>query len=131
MSATAVKTPQEAHAFLTERILVPVFLEKLAADFNIVPQSEQDLDKLLAIGSRLMSAHEAEQVKHAGVQASFLDQALANLDGEMKRAGYTGSGSEENLIKNASANLAADPEIANAIRLYTAGLAAEMNQAAA
>lgn len=131
MSATAVKTPQEAHAFLTEQILVPVFLEKLAADYNIVPQSEQDLDKLLAIGSRLMSAHEAEQVKQAGVQASFLDQALANLDGELKQAGYAGSGHEEELIKKASANLAANPEIANALRVYTAGLTAEMNAAAA
>lgn len=131
MSATAtVTTPQEAHALLTERILVPVFLEKLAADFGIAPQSEQDLEKLLAIGSRLMAAHEHEQVKQAGVQASFLDQALANLDGEMKKAGYVGSTNEEQLIKNASANLAADPEIAAAIRVFSAGLGREMNAAA-
>lgn len=78
-----------------------------------------------------MAAHEAEQVKQAGVQASFLDQALTNLDGEMKQAGYVGSTREEDLIKSASSNLAADPEIAAAVRVYAAGVAEAMNAAAA
>lgn len=125
-----IKTAAEAQVYLTDRVLIPVFLEKLAADFNIVPQSEQDLEKLLKIGGRLMAAHEEEQVKAAGVQSSFLDQALDNLDGAMKKAGYQGSSREEDLIKAASANLAADPEIARAVQLFAAGVASELNNAA-
>jgi len=119
-------TPQDAHAFLTREIYVPVFLEKLASDFGIVPQNEQEVEHLLGIGSRLSQVREQEQVKQAQAQTSFIAQAANNLDSQMASLGYKGSTNEESLIKNASANLAADPRVAQAVKTFQAALAGEL-----
>jgi len=119
-------TPQDAHAFLTREIYVPVFLEKLASDFGIVPQNEQEVEHLLGIGSRLSQVREQEQVKQAQAQTSFIAQAAQNLDSQMVNLGYKGSTNEESLIKNASANLAADPWVAQAVKTFQAALAGEL-----
>ena len=119
-------TPQDAHAFLTREIYVPVFLEKLASDFGIVPQNEQEVEYLLGIGSRLSQVREQEHVKQAQAQTSFIAQAAHNLDGQMAALGYKGSTNEESLIKNASANLAADPVVAQAVKTFQAALAGEL-----
>lgn len=119
-------TPQDAHAFLTREIYVPVFLEKLASDFGIVPQNEQEVEHLLGIGSRLSQVREQEQVKQAQAQTSFIAQAANNLDSQMVSLGYKGTTNEEQLIKNASANLASDPRVATAVKTFQAALAGEL-----
>lgn len=119
-------TPQEAHAYLTREIYVPVFLEKLASDFGIHPQNEQEAEYLLNIGSRLSQVREQEQVKQAQAQTSFIAKAAANLDTQMVALGYQGTTNEEQLIKNATVNLANDPNVALAVKTFQAALAGEL-----
>lgn len=123
------QTAEEARQFLLREIYVPVFLEKLANDFNIVPQNEDDLNELLAIGGKLTEVQAAEQVKQADARTSFFKQANQALDGTMTDLGYKGSTSEETLIKKASAGLAARPEVVQAYATFQAALAQQLQAA--
>ena len=40
---------QAAHATLVREVFIPVFLEKLANDFNIVPQNDEEVSSLLSL----------------------------------------------------------------------------------
>ena len=44
---------QTAHATLVREVFIPVFLEKLANDFNIVPQNDEEVSSLLEMAARL------------------------------------------------------------------------------
>ena len=116
LSRDELHQAQEAHATLVREIFVPVFLEKLANDYGIIPQNDQEVSSLLEIAGRLGEAAAHENVKAASVQTSFLDVANRSLGGVMGR--NTQDHNLNNQIKQASNNLAQRPDIIDAVLTY-------------
>jgi hypothetical protein len=117
-------TPEAAHNFLMKEVYVPVFLEKLANDFGIVPQNEEEVASLLKIAGQLTSIQEQENVKQAQARTSLIEAASSNLENAMGKMGYASSEAkqaadqEEALVKAAAANLANNPAIQAAVATY-------------
>jgi hypothetical protein len=116
LSREELHQAQEAHATLVREIFVPVFLEKLANDYGVVPQNDQEVSSLLEMAARLGEAAAHENVKAASVQTSFLDVANRSLGGIMGHK--TQDHNLNNQIKQASNNLAQRPDIIDAILTY-------------
>lgn len=116
LSRDELHQAQEAHATLVREIFVPVFLEKLANDYGIVPQNDQEVSSLLEMAARLGEAAAHENVKAASVQTSFLDVANRSLGGVMGQ--QTQDHNLSNQIKQASNNLAQRPDIIDAVLTY-------------
>jgi hypothetical protein len=125
-------TPEVAHSFLMKEVYVPVFLEKLANDFGIVPQNENEVAELLKIASHLTAIQEQETVKQAQSKSTLLDAASNNLETVMQKMGFASNEGqqkateEEALIKAASENLAVNPSIKAAMAVYHDALAQHM-----
>jgi hypothetical protein len=125
-------TPETAHNFLMKEVYVPVFLEKLANDFGIVPQNEEEVAELLKIASHLTSIQEQETVKQAQARTTLIGAASNSLESAMGNMGYANpsvaqSGArEEALVKAASDNLAANPTIQAALATYHTALAQQL-----
>ena len=81
-------TPEVAHNFLMKEVYVPVFLEKLANDFGVVPQNEEEVAQLLKIASHLTSIQEQNNVKQAQTRSSLINSATSSLEGVMSKLGY-------------------------------------------
>jgi hypothetical protein len=115
---------QAAHATLIREVFVPVFLEKLASDYGIVPQNDEEVGSLLEIAARLGEAHAQEQVKSASTQTNFLkaaNQQLGNLVG-----GPAGDVHLQQTIKQASNELANREDLINAVLTYHGAIAKQM-----
>ncbi len=117
-------TPETAHNFLMREVYVPVFLEKLANDFGVVPQTEEEVANLLKIAGHLTSIQEQENVKQAQARSSLIDAASTNLENAMSKMGYASpeakqiADQEEALVKAAAANLATNPAVQAAVATY-------------
>jgi hypothetical protein len=118
-------TPEQAHGFLMQNVYVPVFLEKLANDFGIVPQNEGEVAELLKIASHLEAAKEQEQIKQAQARGSLIGAASSSLENAMGSMGFGNPQvvQEEALVKAASENLAANPSVQAALAVYHNALA--------
>ena len=118
-------TTEQAHGFLMQNVYVPVFLEKLANDFGIVPQNEGEVAELLKIASHLEAAKEQEQIKQAQARGSLIGAASSSLENAMGSMGFNNpkAANEEALVKAASDNLAANPSIQAALAVYHNALA--------
>ena len=115
---------QAAHATLVREVFVPVFLEKLANDYNIVPQSDEEVGSLLEIAARLGEAHAHEQIKSASTQSNFLKVAshqLGNLVG-----GPVEDANLNQVVKSASYALANRPDLIDAVLTYHGAIAKQM-----
>lgn len=125
-------TPEAAHGFLMQEVYVPVFLEKLANDFGIVPQNESEVENLLKIASHLTALQEQEQVKQASSRSTLISAATDSLQNVMGKLGYASpeaekqAAQEESLIKAASENLANNPSIQTAFAVYHDALAQQL-----
>lgn len=125
-------TPEVAHGFLMQEVYVPVFLEKLANDFGIVPQNEQEVENLLKIASQLTALQEQEQVKQASSRSTLISAATDSLENVMGQLGYASpaaekqAAQEESLIKAASENLANNHSIQTAFAVYHDALAQQL-----
>lgn len=122
-------TPEVAHNFLMREVYVPVFLEKLANDFGIVPQNEDEVAELLKIASHLTSLQEQETVKEANARTTLIGAASNSLESAMGNMGYASptrvnnNAREESLVKAASSNMAANPSMQAALATYHNALA--------
>lgn len=126
-------TPEIAHNFLMKEVYVPVFLEKLANDFGVVPQNEEEVAELLKIASHLTTIQEQETVKEAQTRSTLIGAASNSLEGVMSKLGYASPVSqhqanrEEELVKAASENLANNPSIQTAFAVYHDALAKHLS----
>jgi hypothetical protein len=125
-------TPEVAHNFLMKEVYVPVFLEKLANDFGVVPQNEQEVEQLLKIASHLTSIQEQNNVKQAQSRSSLINSASNSLEGVMSKLGYANpadqqeAAQEEALVKAASENLAKSQAIQTAFAVYHEAIANQL-----
>lgn len=114
---------QAAHATLVREVFVPVFLEKLANDYNIVPQNDEEVSSLLEMAARLGEASAEESVKSASAQTSFLNVANRQLGGLV---GSSNNNELNYVVKNASYELAARPDLFDAVLTYHGAIAKQM-----
>jgi hypothetical protein len=111
--------PQDAYALCIQKIQRPVFMNKLARDWGVVPQSAQEENRLLELGGMLREAQEIETAKSAAAGSSgnhFLDEATDNLKIAMNQLGYGHvDTSREFARKQAAASLAQDDSLCDAV----------------
>lgn len=111
---------QNAYGTLVDQVWGPVFLQKLANDWGIHPQSQDEIEKLVALAHRLRAGHENELHKQAGARSSVLDQALEDVGAVLNEEGV-GAQDEEFMgeaVKVASDTVAQYPHLRDAALLY-------------
>lgn len=114
-------TPEQAHRVLFDNVHAPVFFNKLAEDYGVVPQNEQEALQLLDLSDKLRVAQAQEQTKSANQRNEFLDAAGAELD----RAVY-GEAPQTDSVQQAIQQMAADPILKEASLTYQDAVAANI-----
>lgn len=102
--------PVAAHNLITQQVWLPVFFEKLAADFGVQPQSEADVTNLLELGAQLREKQAAVN-EHGN---PFLKQALDAIGGG-QQSYAANAAAEAELLKEASAYTAQNEHLARAV----------------
>lgn|GEM_PF-5098967 len=115
--APQVLDPDTAYAVVHQRVYGPVFFEKLAADFNIRPGTQEEAMEMLTMAAQLRQAHDLEQEKQASSSQGLLGQAHAHLNQHLTAQGIQTPEFDQNqqLVKQAAAQASFDPELANAV----------------
>jgi hypothetical protein len=117
---------QTAHATLVREVFIPVFLEKLANDFNIVPQNDEEVSSLLEMAARLGEASAQESVKSASNQTNLLKLANNQLNG-LVTGTNTNNNSISSAVKQASYELASRPDLVDAVLTYHGAIAKQIS----
>jgi hypothetical protein len=117
-----IDSVDDAFAVVSHAAYAPVFMDKLAADHGIVPQTEQEYYDLLALVPFVLDQEaKAQQQKQASArQGSFISACL----NEFQQAAGQPTVAPE-LVKQAAANLAMRPEISRAVLSLQAHAAAQ------
>lgn len=102
--------PVAAHNLITQQVWLPVFFEKLAADFGVQPQSEADVTHLLQLGAELREKQAA--VNEYG--NPLFKQALDAIGGG-QQSNTVNTAAEAELLKEASAYTAQNEHLARAV----------------
>lgn len=120
--AQAPMSGEQAEALLQQQILIPIFFQKLAQDYGWVPSSQDQAERVLRIGMKLLQAKQIDQAKSASAHGDFLGAAEEDLDRVLHQHGYAQQaapqGPQSPSVKSAAAQLAADPTIRQAILVY-------------
>lgn len=66
--------------YLTLNVLAPHYLNKLASQYGIHANTQEEAVRLLQIGEKLLFAQQQEAVKSASDHSSFLDGVLGNIN---------------------------------------------------
>lgn len=112
----------DAYATLHEQVYAPAFFHKLASDYGIRPDGDEEAYELMTMATKLRTAHDTEQQKQASAVVSsrktFLKTAHQRLDALMQQHGLAKAAQTENTlqaeIKAAAATLTLDPKLAHA-----------------
>lgn len=106
----------QASAQLLQKIYVPTFMAKLAADYGIQPQSEEDTQNLLQIAAVLAQGLQEQRVGQSPT-SRFLDEAVADLTGVHKTASDITAldDAEQQVIRDQLQN---DPDLLQAALVY-------------
>lgn len=108
-------TYSDACNVLTQAVFAEPFFAKLANDYDIRPQTEDEAMKLLALADRLNVIDEMGSTKSAQDRGGFLDQLLTKLDSAIGTAPQSASHPG---IQKAAAVLAADSTVRDAALLF-------------
>jgi hypothetical protein len=128
-----VPDPGAAYDFLYSQIHAPVFFNKLAQDYGIVPQNEAEAGQLLEMAAEIFQAGQQAQQKQASAQGTFLDgahQSLRMLLGKQASARDVRAPANDRLVKQAAAELTRNPYVRAAALSYQLHLAQQMQGAA-
>jgi hypothetical protein len=115
-----------AYDFLYSQVHAPVFFNKLAQDYGVIPADETEATRLLEMGAELFEVERQEQQKQASVQGSFIGEAHNSLQALLgKQAGARGVSTQANdrLVKAAAAELTRNPYVRAAALSYQLHLA--------
>lgn len=102
--------PVAAHNLITQQVWMPVFFEKLAAEYGVQPQSEADVTTLLELGAHLRN-HQAAAVQQGN---PLFKQALHALGGTSQSYAAEAA-AEAELLKEASVHAARNENLARAV----------------
>ena len=108
--------PTPAYQTMVEKVHKPVFLQKLARDWGVVPRNEVEEQTLLEMAGTLRRVEDEESVKQANEGTSLISEAGDRLKTALARRGYPQQPtSHERMIQKAAADVVATrPEIMEA-----------------
>lgn len=116
--------PQEAYNLLVEQVHAPVFFQKLARDYNVVPRSQQEQLELLELAGLLQNAQNEQATKEAASGGGLITQAVDGLKTHLGRQGsFVAPTSQERLVKAAAAEAVQNPGLRQAALQYVDYLA--------
>jgi hypothetical protein len=121
-----VPRPDAAYDFLYGQVHAPVFFNKLAQDYGIVPANDDEAVRLLEMGADLFAAEQQEQQKQASANGSFIGEAhnsLQMLLGKQASARDVNAPANDRLVKAAAAELTKNPYVRAAALSYQLHLA--------
>lgn len=121
-----VPQPDAAYDFLYGQVHSPVFFNKLAQDYGIVPANDTEATRLLEMGAELFAVEQQEQQKQASVQGSFITEAHNSLQvllGKQASARGVNTQANDRLVKQAAAELTKNPYVRAAALSYQLHLA--------
>jgi hypothetical protein len=106
--------PEAAYTKLVNEVYRPVFLEKLARDWGIVPRDEAEAQQLLDMAGELRSIENEETVKTGG--SPVINEAGDFLKIAAQQRGHPQQPSSmDRMIQKVAADaVAADPDLATA-----------------
>ena len=81
-------TPEDAYNVLVAEVHAPVFFNKLASAYGIVPQTAEEQRELLLMAGQLRAVHEQRQEKAAASRASYVANARQKLASDLRAEGY-------------------------------------------
>lgn len=102
--------PVAAHNLITQQVWLPVFFEKLAAEYGVQPQSEADVTHLLELGAQLREK-QAAVAEHGN---PLFKQALDAIGGG-QQSYAANAAAEAELLKEASAYTSQNEHLARAV----------------
>ena len=115
-----------AYDFLYGQVHAPVFFNKLAQDYGIVPANEDEAARLLEMGADLFAVEQQSQEKQAQQQGSFIGEAHNGLQvilGKQASARGVNTQANDRLVKAAAAELTMNPYVRAAALSYQLHLA--------
>lgn len=105
---------QNEYATLVSNVHAPIFFEKLASEYNIVPRNEEEQAALLELAGILQVEQAKHSVKQASAPSPFIS-AVDELKGALNQSnGTTHETSFDRLVKSAADQFLNDSEIADA-----------------
>lgn len=108
--------PDQANAVLVSTVQLPVFFEKLASDWGLAPQSDDEAIAYLKMAADLRLATTGQQEKVASNRLSIIQRAQQELGGAVHGAQHQKTASTvDQQIKSAAQIIAKDPKVAQAI----------------
>lgn len=128
MPDTANLTPEQAYDVLVAQVHAPVFFNKLASVYNIVPQTPEEAREYLMLAGELRNVHEQETEKQATHSANTVNQARQDLHNMLPQYGYQ-SLNQPNVeqYKQAAKAAAQNPLLKQAAVTFSNFLAQAMN----
>jgi len=120
--------PDSAYALVHHKVYTPVFFSKLASDYGIRPQSEEEAYEMMNMAAQLREAHEQGQTKAAGRGSSLLKAAHEHLNNALASEGFNVSDPNKGLVEKAAAEVARDPAVAHAVLSLQAAAAMQATQ---
>jgi hypothetical protein len=111
-------TPEEAYDVLVAQVHAPVFFEKLAKVYGIVPQTAKQAQDLLQMAGTLRNVHETETTKAAAAQGDLVSEAKQDLDRILSQYGYQPLPDNDPGVKQAAWNLAGTPMLREAALVF-------------
>jgi hypothetical protein len=114
-------TYQDAYDHIINNIYAPVFFEKLARDYGLTPNTQDEARELLVLAGKLEQLEGEYVAKQANDRTNFIGQATQYLDNVLGRAPLP-SGSpnayNETEIKQAAANLSQVDHLRDAALIF-------------
>lgn len=102
-NAPAAGNAEQAYDRIMDQVYRPVFFNKLAS-YGVVPGNTKEAEQLLYLGAQMFARHREKLAAEADARGTFLDFAVARLDGSTQASG----GFTDAQVKQASAAILGD-----------------------
>jgi MFS superfamily sulfate permease-like transporter len=119
MADSTKLNPEEAYNILVAQVHAPIFFNKLASVYGIVPQTPEEARELLLIAGQLRNAHEQDQTKQANARTGFFTEARRDLNKALGHSGFQPSVEEDANAKQAAAAAVKNPLIKEAAIVFS------------
>jgi hypothetical protein len=114
----ATNTAEQDYDVIFNNAYAPAFFNKLAADYGVVPQTEEQAVSLLRQAGKLRTAHDGQVVKQASATLDPITAAEQRLDQTLNKLAGHDPWHQDSQIDAFTAQLASDPNIASAVIGY-------------
>lgn len=108
--------PTQAYNVLIDEVYKPIFLQKLARDWGVQPQNDEEAEALVGMATDLGMADAEETAKQAEAASSLITAAADGLKTAMAKRGIpVQPGSRDRMIQKTAADAVAKfPHLAEA-----------------